>query len=184
MSCDEILSEITGHPTGQAFSHVDEFCNPRLMNFDEVFDIFEYGRFETRIEIVLPSLKKMYKLKMQNPHKFKNNFLHYGKFEYYTKFGIDKKRPIEAIFDYECIMECPYGWFQTVLSKPIKEKFAWNKSYGNFHVCISIPFDYCESDIDLEIGIHRIEKNNKQTRLALYTMNKNNDIVKFYDIGA
>jgi hypothetical protein len=183
MNCDEILSEITGHPTGQAFSYVDEFCNPRLMTFDEVLNVMRLGKIEFRMKIMLSSIKKIQQITQS--YDFLKQFSYYENFKSYAEFGIDEKSPIEVIFDSECIIENPHAKNQIIFSKPIEKKFLLNEFHKNVHICICPNTIYVSPTyIDIEIYICYIKKNDEIYGIPLFSMDKDNDIVKFYDIGA
>jgi hypothetical protein len=182
MNCDKILSEITGHPTGQAFSHIDEFCNPRLMTFDEVFNILNSGKIEFPIEIVILPLEEVRLLRKEKKSRKK---MFDGRIVFHSKkinrgFGFDvyEKKFIKAIFDQKCEIKNCYE--ECFIAYSRLEKYKWNIYCKKSYITIKARYDCGKKHIfvnfDIEIGL--------EVSALIFTIYKDNDIVKFYDIGA
>jgi hypothetical protein len=187
MSCDEILSEITGHPTGQAFSHVDEFCKPRLMNFDEIYDIINSGKIEFPIEIVILPLEEVRWLKKE---KISREKMFDEKIEFHDKnlnsvvgIQIDEEKFIRTIFNQKCKIKNRFGSMFNTRSR--SEKFEWisNNIYNKkFSIQIESILSRGKKIIYVVVN-HDFTKRRKESVL-IFSIYKDNDIVKFYDIGA
>jgi hypothetical protein len=174
MDYDDFISKMLNMASKQTFKTVNEFCNWRSIYFNEIFDVITYGKLETRIKVVLPSIQEM--TSFSSSTKLYMSQSSSAMLKSFTEFGLFCEIPIEAIFDHNSkIRKVNENAFDIISNlQPV----SWSK----FPSCIELTNVITMSGKKY-ISLDIVKKTDCLFFKRIFTIYEDNEIVKFYDIG-
>jgi hypothetical protein len=182
---DDYISKMLNVQSRQAFLHVNEFCNPSLIPFDEVMKIISSGKIEEEFIMIISSIKIA--RDHANQHKScyvkscdrKELDLFDDKI---VKFGLDLDTQIITKFGQKSIIKKKrHSFFMEIYSNEIE----LNSKSKPYIIYIFIIKNICPLEVHKHFTIYASRRENKRRKKMLISVynRKTLDCIKFYRLG-